>query len=94
MSKKFLCHNCQTEWVGEKVGFRETCEKCDFDLHCCYNCFFCDASSYNECHEPQAERILDKEKANFCEYFKIKIEKLQDETKPIDPKKTFDDLFK
>lgn len=21
------------------------------------------------CHEPQAERVLDKERANFCDYF-------------------------
>jgi hypothetical protein len=25
--------------------------------------------SYNECREPQAERVVDKEKSNFCDFF-------------------------
>lgn len=32
-------------------------------------CVFFDLSSYNECKEPVAERIVDKEKPNFCDYF-------------------------
>jgi hypothetical protein len=26
---------------------------------------------YNECREPSAERVVDKEKANFCDYFEF-----------------------
>jgi hypothetical protein len=32
-------------------------------------CKFYDVKVYNECHESNAERIVDKEKANFCDYF-------------------------
>jgi hypothetical protein len=32
---------------------------------------FFDPNSYNECREPVAQRIVDKEKANFCDYFKL-----------------------
>ena len=32
---------------------------------------FYDAKSYNECRESMADRVPDKEKANFCDYFKI-----------------------
>jgi len=34
-------------------------------------CHFYDTSSYNECKEPMANRVLDKEKANFCDFFKL-----------------------
>lgn len=64
------CHYCGGP-VGEDVtiGFRDTCGRCGRDLHVCRNCRFYDPGAYNACREPQAERILDKERANFCEYF-------------------------
>ena len=34
-------------------------------------CQFYDPKAYNECRENSADRIVDKEKANFCDYFKI-----------------------
>ncbi len=34
-------------------------------------CQFYDVKAYNECRESSADRIVDKEKANFCEYFKL-----------------------
>ncbi len=33
------------------------------------NCAFYDPSAYNACREPQAERVLDKDRANRCDYF-------------------------
>ncbi len=34
-------------------------------------CIFYDKHSYNECREPTAERLVDKEKANFCDFYKF-----------------------
>jgi hypothetical protein len=34
-------------------------------------CQFYDISSYNDCREPTADRIIEKEKANFCDHFKL-----------------------
>jgi hypothetical protein len=34
-------------------------------------CKFFDSRVYNECTEPNAERVVDKEKANFCDYFTL-----------------------
>ncbi len=34
-------------------------------------CSFYDKNSYNECKEPIADRITDKEKSNYCDYFKL-----------------------
>ncbi len=41
------------------------------DIRSCKMCQFYDPKSYNECREPSADRVQDKEKANFCDYFKI-----------------------
>jgi hypothetical protein len=34
-------------------------------------CSFYDSKVYNECRESNAERIVDKEKSNFCDYFSL-----------------------
>lgn len=53
----------------ERVGFRDTCPGCDRPLHACRNCDFYDRTYHNQCRETQADRVVDKERANFCEYF-------------------------
>lgn len=52
-----------------RVGRRDTCPRCGVDLHSCRQCRFYDSRAYNECREPQAERVLDKSRSNFCDYF-------------------------
>ncbi len=88
----YLCHNCNKEQEDRKISFRDVCDNCDYDLHVCLNCGFYDEHSYNECRESSAERLLDKEKANVCEYFKFKSASEQ-KKKNNSSKKTFDDLF-
>jgi hypothetical protein len=53
------------------VSRSDTCPHCRADIRCCRMCQFFDVKAYNECREPQADRIVEKEKANFCDYFKI-----------------------
>ena len=66
------CSFCGTHIeYGERVGRADTCPSCKRDLHACMQCEFYDVGSYNQCREPQAERVVDKEKANFCDYFKF-----------------------
>lgn len=55
---------------GDRVGFRDDCERCGADLHVCRNCELHDPGAYNECREPQAERVADRERANRCEWFR------------------------
>ncbi|MCB0321860.1 MAG: hypothetical protein KDD60_13120 [Bdellovibrionales bacterium] len=71
-----LCAHCGKEIPSlpssaHSVGRRETCPSCDGDLHCCLQCEFFDRSAYNECREPQADRVLDKDRSNHCDYFRI-----------------------
>ena len=68
----YTCFNCSKEVTlnsSGTVGRKEECESCGADLHCCKNCKFYDPASYNECAENQAERVVDKERGNFCDYF-------------------------
>jgi hypothetical protein len=66
------CHACGFELEvsgGERVGFHDICEGCRRDSHVCRNCVFHDGDAYNECREPNAERVSDRDRANRCEYF-------------------------
>ena len=38
----------------------------------CLNCEHHDRAYNNQCRESQADRVVDKEKFNFCDYFKPK----------------------
>ena len=64
------CHACGTaSEVPAPVSRRESCSRCGAELRCCLNCGFHDRSAYNECREPSAERVVDKDRSNFCDYF-------------------------
>ena len=63
------CHRCGKEVEQQSVGRRDVCPGCGLDLRCCLNCNFYNASYANSCKEPQAERVLDKDKSTFCDYF-------------------------
>ena len=64
------CFHCGSELkYQDRIGLREECEQCRNDVHVCKNCTFYDVKVYNECKEPQAELVRDRERANHCEYF-------------------------
>lgn len=89
------CFQCgKASEAGEFVARRDTCEYCDADLHVCCNCAFYDKNAYNECREPQAERVLEKEKSNFCDYFTPGQGALQQDTAKEDAKAKLEALFK
>ncbi len=64
------CFRCKKELnLSGRPGRGEACPHCGSDVKVCLNCKFHDGNSYNECRETAAERVVDKDKANFCEYF-------------------------
>lgn len=65
--KCFNCGNMLT--FSGMPGRRDECSKCHADVHCCRNCKFFDRAAYNECREPSADRVQEKDRANFCDYF-------------------------
>jgi hypothetical protein len=48
----------------------EECRKCGAELHVCKLCEWYNTSVAKHCREPIAEEVKDKERANFCDYFK------------------------
>ncbi len=64
------CFSCKKELdISGKPARGDTCQFCTADLRCCYNCGFHDKAAYNECREAQAERVVNKDRSNFCDYF-------------------------
>jgi len=89
------CVFCKAELKIEgKVGRREVCPNCGRDLHCCLQCKFHDPHAYNECREVSAERVVDKERANFCEYFIIKGDTRDGVNKVQEAKEALERLFR
>ncbi len=65
-----VCHACSTSHLYDTtLSRRATCDHCAAELHCCLNCRFYEPGAYNDCREPSAERVVDKEASNFCDLF-------------------------
>lgn len=80
-----------------RVLSRDACPKCDSDLHSCRNCRFYDPGKHNQCAEPQAEWVRDKEAGNYCDYFSpspILNAGKRTSSQAEEAKKKFDSLFK
>jgi hypothetical protein len=97
----FSCSRCgetiQVMAAASRVGTRDTCRRCDYDLHSCRNCRFYDPAKHNQCAETQAEWVPDKEAANYCDYFSpnpiLSVGK-RSPSPTENAKKKFDSLFK
>ncbi len=84
---KRICHACQkTLDIGDRVGRREACPFCGRDLHVCLN----------DCRETQAERVVEKDRSNFCDFFAFRDGQPQPgtETGTAAPKDRLESLFK
>ena len=76
------CQACLKELeIKLPVGRRVVCVFCGNDLHCCLNCAFYVVGAYNDCQEPQAERVIEKGRSNFCDYFVFRDGTADDEEK-------------
>ncbi|HEX5411520.1 MAG TPA: hypothetical protein VFZ27_06630 [Terriglobia bacterium] len=95
---RFSCFKCGDRIeTADRVGTRATCPKCDADLHCCRNCRFYDPGKHNQCAEPQAEWVRDKEASNYCDYFQpnpVLLASGSGPGKENDARTRFDSLFK
>jgi hypothetical protein len=69
-TKEPRCQSCGSVVPG-RVGRRDGCPSCGRDLHACVQCELYDLSASDQCREPEAERVGDKQQANFCEFFRL-----------------------
>ena len=67
-----LCYFCGKEIESKgRVMRKDICPHCQRDLHACVQCRFHDPGYHNQCREPKAEMIRDRERANLCEFFEF-----------------------
>jgi ribosomal protein L40E len=69
---ELVCWKCGASLADYTLPLRrlEECRKCGAELHVCRMCEWYDTSVAKHCREPIAEEVKDKERANFCDYFK------------------------
>lgn len=87
------CHKCNGPVDVDFIGFRDDCRSCSADLHVCLNCRFYDPGKENRCREPQAESVRERDRANYCTYFRFKDEAAK-QTGRTEAEKLWEDLFK
>lgn len=63
------CWNCGRGLNALDYGRENTCPDCGKSTRVCRNCRFFAPGRANECLEPMVERVVDKQMANYCEYF-------------------------
>ncbi len=93
-----VCARCgNTIALVGKIVRSSMCPSCGAYLHSCVNCKFYSPGKHNDCSESQAELVVDKEGANFCDFFVIQdaaggaASSLQDKKKKA--RNDFDKLF-
>ena len=65
-----ICWKCGKETNIEKPVRGDECPLCHADLHVCKACEFYESGAHNDCRESSAEFVTDKERGNFCDYFR------------------------
>lgn len=90
-----ICQSCKKEIPGDTpIGRQTQCPFCGADLHVCLNCVFYEPGVYNNCRESQAERVLDKSRSNFCDYFRFRNSKENAVASAVNAKDKLAALFK
>jgi len=67
-----FCFRCgaSLEALSLPLSRRDECPECEIHVHVCRMCQDFDATVPKQCREDDAEEVSDKEKVNFCEWFR------------------------
>ena len=79
MDHGLRCWKCGVSLADYSLPLRRTeeCRACRAELHNCRMCEFYDTSKAKHCRETIADEVKDKERANFCDYFRPTINAYQ-----------------
>lgn len=69
MSATTFCWSCNKSIPVNNFHRQDSCDSCGRSTHVCKNCTHYDPTFNNQCKESSADRVVDKEKSNFCDYF-------------------------
>ena len=72
MSNALNCFRCGESLAALSLPLsrRDQCPSCSADLHVCSMCKSFDPQVPRQCREDGAEDVVEKERANFCDWFK------------------------
>lgn len=66
------CYRCGESLAALPLPFsrRDECPACTAHVHVCRMCVHFDPAVPKKCREDDAEEVIEKERVNFCEWFK------------------------
>lgn len=72
MSAEIVCFRCGESLASLTLPFsrRDLCPGCSVHVHVCRMCDCFDPGVPGQCREDDAEEVHDKERANFCDWFR------------------------
>jgi hypothetical protein len=72
MSHDLVCWKCgaSLKELSLPLSRLDECKQCHAELHVCKLCEWYHTGVAKHCRETVAEEVKDKERANFCDYFK------------------------
>jgi hypothetical protein len=72
MTHNISCFRCGASLAGLSLPFgrRDECPDCAIHLHVCKMCVNFSADIPRQCREDDAEEVMDKDKVNFCDWYK------------------------
>ncbi len=72
MSHTIACFRCGASLatLSLPLSRRDQCPDCSADLHVCRMCLHFDTRVPRQCREDGAEDVFEKERPNFCDWFK------------------------
>ncbi|MBI3897661.1 MAG: hypothetical protein HY308_05110 [Gammaproteobacteria bacterium] len=97
MAASLVCWKCgaSLQVLPQPLSRLAECPVCKAELHVCRLCQFYDARTTRQCSEIRAEEIVNKERANFCDWFKARPNAfdVRAQAKAQTAKSTLDALF-
>ena len=72
MADDLKCYRCGASLaeLSLPISRQDECPSCSVYLHVCKMCEFHDPAVPKQCREDDAEEVIEKDKLNFCEWFK------------------------
>jgi hypothetical protein len=76
VTQNIVCWHCGVSVREEPLPLSTyaECRPCRAQLHCCRQCQHYNPRLRVDCDEPRAESHSEREKANFCDWFKLRRE--------------------
>ena len=72
MAHSIACYRCGESLAALSLPLsrQDQCPACSADLHVCRMCVHFDRNVPRQCREDGAEDVTEKERSNFCDWFK------------------------